>query len=387
MSLFNYRDTTSLLNDVGNNRGSQRQQRQPQQNQHNTGKQANSRKKPAGKSLFTAKADEIIRRFDDDDSRQSVSGGSPNEQQQENVAQVEAVTNVLTAFSSAFKKNLDKPSECKELIETSLEDVCAALKYYYDPRFENALSAMNAVIDIMTTNYFAQTLLGILKQNSFDNWNEFWKDVAFAISIVLNSSANKMKDATVQIYVSDILASNGMWRTEIDQLVEEVGITEDLATDLVIGLPVRPEDMNDIMMRSIYKEFLWTILNHAEDNIEVLDRTAQRKLFDFCFDDGKKLACKVIGRFLSGEEVKKIKELEGAAALVYGEFKAMLYEKLETYDVHNIAFVLKFIVDQRKREEGKSVIFSAEDAAKYDTIRKAIMQIVSKDDTAKQYLV
>ena len=80
--------------------------------------------------------------------------------------------------------------------------------------------------------------------------------------------------------------------------------------------------------------------------------------------------------------------LSGAEALIFGEFKAMLLEKLETYDVNNISFVLRFIVDQKKRKDNKAeTLFSAEEAAKYDTIRKAIMQVISKDESAKAYLV
>lgn len=387
MSLFNHNDAKRLLNRDNryNNQNNQQRQNRNNKNNQNNQQRQNRNNQRKNHSLFSGRADEIIRRFDNDQTTTEANNATENNTAASN--QVEAVTDVLTAFSTAFSKNMDKPTECRDIIESYFEDVVAAMRYYYDPKFESALSAMNKIIDLMSTNYFATTLLGILKQNTFEeNWSTMWKDVAFTISLVLSSSANKMKEGTVQIYVSDILSSNGMWKTEITQLVEELGITEDLATDVIISLPVRPEDMNDLNMRSIYKEFLYTILNHADDNIEVLDRGTQRKLFDFCFEDGKKLATKVIGRFLSSEDVAKNKELEGAESLVYGEFKAMLYEKLESYDVHDIAFVLRFIVEQKKRNNA-AIIFNAEDAAKYDTIRKAIMQVVSKDDSAKSYLV
>lgn len=362
-------------NSGGNN------QKRPQHNSGRAAQQNNQRQQG-----LASKAKEICRRFGDDEETQTNETTS-SQQGTENM--VSSVKEVLSAFTSAFEKNVDKPAELKSLIEDSFEDVVAAMRFYYDPRFEDALPEMNRLLDIMSTNHFASILLGILKQDPFDNWVEMWKDVALTISILLETSSKKMKDGTIQIYVSDILASSGMWKAEITQMVEEIGITDELAIDLVIGLPVKPGDMNDLMMRSTYQTFLACILEHADENIEVLDRNAQRKLFDFFFDDkpgnGGKLALKVIGRYLSDGVPEE--ELSAAASLIYAEFKAMLYEKLETYDVNNIAFALRFIVDQRKRNETAETIFNAEDAAKYDTIRKAIMQVISKDETAKEYLV
>ena len=385
MSLFDRGAARRTLK--GGNNGNQNNRN----NQGNSGENNNQRHHSSGKSAsqqkqqkLANKAAEIIRRFDNDET-----SGTRNYGGNESVSSIDAIKDVLSAFVSAFEKNVDKPSQIKELIETDFDDVVAAMRYYYDPKAEAALPEMNRLLDIMSTNHFATTLLGVLKQNSFDDWDEMWKDVAVTISILLETSSSKMKEGTVQIYVSDILASNGMWRNEINQMTSDIGITEELATDLVIGLPVKPDDMNDLMMRSTYQSFLWSILEHAEDNIEILDSKAQRKLFDFFFEDGKngKLACKVVGRYLSDGEPEA--GLTGAAALIYGEFKSMLLEKLESYDVNNIAFVLRFIVEQKKRNEGNNIttIFNAEEAAKYDTIRKAIMQTISKDESAKAYLV
>ena len=381
MALFERNRARFLLNNGKQNNGNNKNN-QNNQRQHNSGKAAQQQKQKG----LAYKAAEIVRRFDEDDEAGSDREFSADQNME--MSSVNAVKEVLSNFTSEFDKTIEKPAECRELIESSFGDVAAAMRYYYDPKFEDALPDMNRVLDIMTTNHFASIFYNVLKQNVFDDWDDMWKDVALTISILLETSSSKMKEGTVQIYVSDILASSGMWKTEIKQMVEEIGITEDLATDLIIGLPVKPEDMNDLMMRSTYQAFLMAILEHADENIEILDRAAQRKLFDFFFDDGKgsKLACKVIGRYLSDEVPEK--ELSGAEALIFGEFKAMLLEKLETYDVNNISFVLRFIVDQKKRKDNKAEsLFSAEEAAKYDTIRKAIMQVISKDESAKAYLV
>lgn len=386
MSLLDKRHIKDLCNQSRNRNGNQRNNNNRNNNNKNRNNNPRNNNRNNNRNQdFGARAMEILRRFDSDSDDTSVSDVTNTTGDQ----RVNDVKEVLAAFVDTFTKNIAKPAECKDIIEESIGDVCAALRYYYDPKFESALNEMNKTLDIMSTNQFASLLLTVLKQNPFgDEWNEMWKDVAFAISLLLGSTAGKMKEGTVQIYVNDILASNGMWKTEINQLVNELGITEDLAIDLIIGLPVKPEDMTDLIMRHTYQAFLYAILNHADDNIEVLDRNTQKTLFDFFFDDGRgKLACKVIGRFLSSEDPSESKEFTTSAALVCGEFKAMLLERLESYDVNDIAFVLRFVIDQKKRGNESKTIFSAEDAAKYDTIRKAIMQVVSKDESAKEYLV
>lgn len=315
-------------------------------------------------------------------------GNNDDEQVNSNdyVNTAEAIKETLSGFVAEIQKNIDKPSQIKEIIEERFEDVAAAMRYYYDARMEDCLPDMNKVLDIMTTNQFANILLSVLKQDPFDNWDVMWKDVALLISILLETSSSKMKDGTVQLYVSDILASSGMWKTEIDQMTNNIGITEELAIDLVVGLPVKAEDMSDLLMRSTYQSFLGAILENADDNIEILDNQAQRKLFEFFFNEnGKsgKLASKVIGRYLADEEPEGLK---GAEALIYGEFKQMLLDKLDNYDVNNIVFVIKYIVEQKKHGN-KNMIFDVTKASEYDTIRKAIVQVINNDESAKEYLV
>lgn len=339
--------------------------------QHNSGRSAKQRGN---------RNNNTVRRFESDNST------GESTQNADYASTVESIKEVLSGFVNSVQKNIDKPSEIKSIIEESFDDVAAAMKYYYDTRMEDCIPFANKVLDIMSTNQFANILLSVLKQNSFDDWDVMWKDVALLISILLETSTAKMKEGTVQIYVSDILASSGMWKTEIDQMVNTIGITEELATDLVIGLPVKAEDMTDLLMRSTYRAFLEAIIEHAEDNIEILDSQTQRKLFDFFFNEnGKsgKLASKIIGRYLADEDLDG---LQGVESLIYGEFKQMLLKKLDSYDVQNIVFVIKYIVDQRKHGN-KNMIFNVEKASEYDTIRKAIVQVVSNDESAKEYLM
>ena len=355
----------------GNQNSSNQNNGNNRSRQHNSGKSAKQRKdNNRGSSL---------RRFGGDNTDRSNNNN-------DYVNTVESVNEVLSDFVNNIQKNIDKPSEIKEIIEDSFEDVAAAMRYYYDERMEECLPVMNKVLDIMTTNQFANILLGVLKQDPFDNWDDMWKDVALLISILLETSSNKMKEGTIQIYVNDILAGNGMWKTEIDQMVDTIGITEDLAIELVIGLPVKAEDMTDLLMRSTYQSFLNAILTNAEDNIEILNNQAQRKLFDFFFNEnGKsgKLASKVIGRYLADEDLDGLTSVE---SLIYGEFKQMLLEKLDSYDVNNIAFVIRYIVDQKKHGV-KNTMFDVTKASEYDTIRKAIVQVISNDESAKEYLM
>lgn len=338
--------------------------------QHNSGRSSKQR----------GNRNDVVRRFESDNNN-----GDLN-QSVDYASTVESIKEVLSGFASSIQKNVDKPSEIKSIIEESFDDVAAAMKYYYDSRMEDCLPEMNKVLDIMSTNQFANILLSVLKQNSFEDWEEMWKDVALLISILLETSAAKMKEGTVQIYVTDILSSSGMWKTEIDQMVNTLGITEELATDLVIGLPVKAEDMTDLLMRSTYRSFLEAIIENAEDNIEILNNQTQRKLFEFFFNEnGKsgKLASKIIGRYLADEDLEG---LTSAESLIYGEFKQMLLTKLDSYDVQNIVFVIKYIVEQKKHGN-KNMVFDVTKASEYDTIRKAIVQVMSNDETTKEYLM
>lgn len=368
MSLFE-RNAARMVMRGGNNNQNQNNRNNNNQNRHNSGKSAKQRKDN----------NKASRRFEGDvDNRETNT---------DYTSTVESVKETLSRFVDDIQKNIDKPSEIKDIIENQFENVASAMRHYYDQRMEDCLPEMNKVLDIMSTNQFANILLGLLKQNCFeDDWDDMWKDVALLISILLDTSASKMKDGTVQIYLTDILATSGMWKTEIDQMADTIGITEDLAIDLVVGLPVKAEDMTDLLMRATYQNFLKAILAHADDNLDILDNNTQRKLFDFFFNEnGKsgKLASKVIGRYLAEEDLDG---LDTAESIIYGEFKQMLLKKLDSYDVNNIVFVIKYVVEQKKHG-AKNVIFDVKKASEYDTIRKAVVQVISNDESAKEYLM
>lgn len=376
MSLFENNAARRKVNQQKNNQGNNKQRNNNGNNKHNSGKN--------WKEQTQGKENAITRRFNGNNDNSNIEYESVTVER----GTVEEVNAVLSSFVSEMKKNIASPAEIRSIIEDRFEDVVSAMACYYDPKYEDCLSHMNAVLDIMSTNQFAAILLRVLNDNVFESWDDIWRDAALLFSILLNTSCDKMKEGTIQIYVNDILASQGMFRTELDQLTERYGITEELAIDMIIGLPVNAANMTDLLMRSTYEMFLTAMLNNADDNVAILGAECQRGLLEFFFSEDNnrhgKLMSKVIGRYLASPDM--INDLSAPQALVYGEFKEMLYNVLDSYDVKNIAFVVKYIAEQ-KRRTGKDVMFDVSKASNYNTIRKAIVQVIAENPELQEYLV
>ena len=69
----------------------------------------------------------------------------------------------------------------------------------------------------------------------------------------------------------------------------------------------------------------------------------------------------------------------------------MLYEKLDKYDVEEIERTLRFVIKERKRyeAEGKALdisLYCAAEALQFENVAKAVNNIVTDDEGAKQYL-
>jgi hypothetical protein len=371
----NSRYNNSNRNNNNNSRGGYQQpQQQDQSRNHNSGKKNRNQ----NQRNFSFNANEVLDRlprvFDEDNQNQSNTPSS---------SVIKDAASTLKEFIAGYNNTISDGQESKDLITDMYSDIVAVIRNFYDPKYESIMGEMNAVLDIMSTQHFAAQLRDILKAGLLaDIWEaqDVWKNAAFAISTLLDTSAAKMKDDTIETYV-EILSSKGMWEQEINKLTNSCGITTELATDLVIVLPVLPEDMNDLALRTLYHRFVDKIIEHSEDNIDILDRDTQAKLFTFFFGKSS-IALKALGKFLS-DPVEKV---DGAALLIYEEFKSMLFSNLDMYDIKDIIFVLNFIVGQKKSNPNVATVFSA-NAAKYDNIRKAITTLISKDSGVKEYLV
>lgn len=279
-------------------------------------------------------------------------------------------------------ENLKDVNFLRDLITGSIVDVANVMKYYGDEKYKDCWTQMNGVLNLMSTQQFAQTFFSALKSGEIDNWDNDWNVVAQLISTLIATSRNSMKDDTIRMYIWDMLASKGFWGIEIEQIVNNIHVSKELAVELVIKIPVPADQIHDREIERFYVGFLDAVLTHAEDNIETLDHNTQAKLFQYFFGNGK-VSAKVIGRYLTDPARTGMDPL---VAMVYEEFKVMLWEQLEKCDINIITMVLKYVAQKRKENPDRIMLYDPEDVAKYNSIRKAAMGIMSKESELKDYL-
>ena len=287
--------------------------------------------------------------------------------------------------SDDVKKSYTKQ---KELIHDHILDLSKILSNYLNPKYADIADLMNAALQLMVTDTFANGLYSVLVESvrngeddgTFDNWDTDYEYLGQLVSILIGCKRREMTDETETLYVTKI--AKGIWTQEIRQLVGKTHITESLATDLVLRTPVAPQNMKDYHIERFYKGFLDSMLIHAEDNVEVLDRGTQGMIFNFLYGKDRN-AAKAIGRHLADAPREEFPS--SLSKMVYTEFKCMLYDKLNTFDIGVIKFVLKFIVGQKKN--GKTnVIFDLNTAADYPNINKALQSYIRDDQDAKDCL-
>ena len=304
-------------------------------------------------------------------------------------AEVEAANNKLRDFLEEYEEMCsERGNQVADVIRDLFWEVSKIMTHYYEPKYEAASAKMNKVLDVMATQRFETTLANILTNEDVEGWNDgtnnIWKSVMFSICTVLTTCHKSMKDETISGYI-DLLASKGLAGNDINRLVKDLGITKDLAVDLVAAIPVIPDDMTDITLRQFYESFCMKLMEHAEENIDVLDRGTQGKLFTFFFGNNH-VALKAIGRMLASTKITGF--VNESQKLIYAEYLSMLADRLDAYEIKDIKFVLKFLVSEKKRKGKDSMIlFGSVPIAEYDSIRKAEFELISSDPDAKEYLV
>lgn len=298
---------------------------------------------------------------------------------------VNTALNFLDDYADACKL---AGNQVTDVIRDRFWDVCKVMTHYYDPKYGDMMGEMNKVLDVTCSQRFAASLCNLLGSEEVEGWNDgtmdVWKDVMFTIATTITTSHKKMKDETVSAYI-ELLSSSGLAGKDIDRLASELGITKDLATDLIISIPVIPDDMNDIALRQFFGSFVMRMMDHAEENIDVLDRGTQGKLFSFFFGKDH-IALKAIGRMLAAPKISKFQN--ESQKMVYAEYLSMLSDRLDAYDIKDIKYVLRFIVNEKKRlGKGTEMLFGDLSIVEYNSVRKSVFELIKDDADAKQYLV
>lgn len=338
--------------------------------------------------------------FDDDVRRPECMTGTEEDLRETNDGNMddrrEEITHVeeyeyMEDFLDAYLRDDVKTSfgKQKELIYEHIINLGAIISNYFNPKYRDILPEMELVMQVMVTDIFSRAFYNVLvdciregndPEGLFANWDEDYSVVGMMVSILIGTRRQDMTEETETLYMTKI--AKGIWNEEIRQLTQNAHITEELATDLILRTPIDPQQMKDYHIEAFYPGFLESILLHAEDNIEVLDRATQGKIFRFIYGKGKN-AAKVVGRNLSDPEKDGLESME---KMVYTEFKTMLYETLNTFDIGIIKFVLKFIVGRKKDNPSVKLVFDFDTAVEYPNINKALQSYIAEDRDAKDCL-
>ena len=299
---------------------------------------------------------------------------------------VERAIKTLNTFIDDYAAALvEAGNQIPDIILDEFWDVAEILTHYYDKKYAPAVDKMNKTLNLCCQHRFAHSLSMVCRNETIDGWNDgkedIWKRVMFVISILLTTSHSLMKDETISVYI-DLLTSNGVAGKDIDRLVTEVGITRDLAIDLTASIPVLAQDMTESTLSKFYSSFAVKLMQHSEENIDILDAATQGKVFSWFFGNGN-VALKAIGKMMSdpmvssfGSENKKT---------IYEEYKKMLSEKLDAYELSDIKYVLKYISGVKEEREGL-IVFGSVELAEYSSIRKALLELIKEKPETKNLI-
>jgi hypothetical protein len=292
---------------------------------------------------------------------------------------------VINAFCDDFTDSSQDFKRMRDVVIDEFPDAIKHIKGYYNQKNGPMyIDAANRLIKTICTSQFANALDSTLESGVWSEdgtYDRIWRNIAFALSIALETRYEAMHGDTVRKYATVILPR--MWKPEINEIVEETGVTKDLALDLIIAMPMVGTEWNGSNIDAFYGRFLDKMLSHAEDNMDVLNYEVQGMLYTKFFGKSK-TALKVIGKYLT-TPVKETFESDVQEA-VYKDFIKMLYTKLDEYDIKDIAYVLTYVKIIRKHDTALKTIFVSTDASKFDNVKKGLMQVLDEDSEAMTYL-
>ena len=308
------------------------------------------------------------------------------EEEDDAVNQNDDRADAINDFCDTFTENINNYRSLQDIITDQLPEVIGYVKYYYGVKNKPVfIDALNRLIKTMSTTPFANTLGSVLESNLWTDdgtYDNIWSSIAFALSVALETSYDRMHTDVVRKYATSILPR--MWKPEINDITVQTGVTKDLALDLFIAIPMANDsEWNGANIDAFYHRFLDKMIIHAEDNMDVLNWEVQGMLYDRIFGKGK-TALKVIGKYLASDEIKDIDSEVGSA--VYEQFKKMLYAKLDRYDIREIEYVFTFVAKYVKEHPDCSIIFDSVTASKSENVRKGLLSVMDKDPEAMKYL-
>ena len=293
----------------------------------------------------------------------------------------------LDDFVEKYAENKSDSTYIQTLLGDDFGAVAEVMRHYYDTAYNNTIESMNNVIKLMTAKTFALNLLSAVKKKDevFNDWDTIKMPIAALISLALDTHHTKMISDTKMFYVEII--SEHIYNFEIKEIMTKFKLSEDAATDLIIGAPSFGQDMTDVDIKHYYGTILNMLINHGKSAMDYMNAENQRNLFYHIFKDDNRVAIKAVAHCFGDEMIVFEEEADEA---LYTEYVKMLYDVLNEHDLDDIRFVLRYIVKVRAgiQKEGKDTItvFDVKKAVEYENIKTALLDYIESSDSAKTFL-
>lgn len=291
---------------------------------------------------------------------------------------------LMEDFVTDYTANKTNVTELYNLLRNDFPAIAEIISNkYFNKKYVNIVPTMNAVIKLMTTKVFATSLLSTIKDGAFE-LEDIKYDFGKLISMVLRTSNSKMVDSTMAAYV-EIMADH-LYNIEMKQL-QELGLSDEAATDVVIGIPKLMTQMTENDLKYSVGEFIGIILEHCDTTINTMDAESQKKLFYTIFPQIKYQTNKAVGKCFIADELDLGKDEKRAA--LYNEYVKMLYMILDEQDIQDIEYVLSFVYKTTKANDDANkaaILFNGKVAVEYDNIAKALKDFVENNKDSKEIL-
>ena len=290
---------------------------------------------------------------------------------------------LMEDFVTEYGNNKTHISELYTLLRNDFPAVAEIISNkYFNKKYTDIVPTMNAVIKLMTTKVFATSLLSTIKDGGFE-LEDVKYDFGKIISMVLRTSNSKMVDSTMAAYVE--IMADYLYEIELKKL-QELGLSDDAATDFVIGIPKLMTQMTENDLKYSVGEFLGIIMEHHETTINTMDAESQKKLFYAVFPQIKYQTNKAVGKCLTAQYFDFGDDEQRVA--LYNEYIKMLYMILDEQDIQDIEYVLSYIVKVVSADDknNATIVFNGKDAAEYKNIAKALKNFIDNNEEAKKVL-
>ena len=307
---------------------------------------------------------------------------------------VDDAVQVIEDFVDAYASNKMNTAVAKEIISQNFAEVANVMTNYINPKYEKAVPTMNKIIVLMSTDNFSKMLFTVLKEGTLIQKNTTRDDMMRLFNLVLETFSEKFSTDVMSTYI-DII-TDIVCDLDIKMTKEEYGMSDDVALDFVVTIPVSVIGVrNDADIKEYARKFINVILTDYEETSRYMDNDMQKKIFYDFFNDKKDMgAIKAAGQCLTASKITLAPDENGQVnevqKVLLEHYKDMLYRVLDEHDIPTIKIPLKFIVKElryrKERNIDAPIMFDINEVVNgdYPNLKKAIVDLVENDASAAE---